>query len=37
MISGCNLKYVAQLEQGLITTSVDLLGEVVDYLRLDYE
>lgn len=37
MMSGCNLKYVAQLEQGRVSTSLDQLGKVVDYLRLDYD
>ena len=37
MMAGCNLKYVAQLEQGKVSTSLDQLGKVVDYLRLDYE
>lgn len=37
MMSGCNLKYVAQLEQAKVGTSLDQLGKVVDYLRLDYE
>lgn len=37
MMAGCNLKYVAQLEQGRVGTSLDQLGKVVDFLQIDYE
>lgn len=37
MMAGCNLKYIAQLEQGKVSTSLDQLGKVVDFLKIDYE
>jgi transcriptional regulator with XRE-family HTH domain len=37
MMAGCNLKYISQLEQGRVGTSLDQLGKVVDFLGLDYD
>jgi transcriptional regulator with XRE-family HTH domain len=37
MMAGCNLKYVAQLEQIRVGTSLDQLGKVVDFLGIDYD
>lgn len=34
--AGCNLKYVNQLELGLVGTTLDQLAKVVDVLGLDY-
>jgi transcriptional regulator with XRE-family HTH domain len=34
--AGCNIKYVSQLELGLVGTTLDQLAKVVDVLGLDY-
>lgn len=35
--AGCNLKYVNQLELGLVGTTLDQLAKVVDILGLGYD
>lgn len=35
--AGCNIKYVSQLELGLVATTLDQLAKVVDVLQLDYD